>query len=196
MRTRDEVKEQAIREKAIKMIVKEGLDGFSLQKLARAAKVSPATLYIYYKDKEDLIVSIGSSISDDLLSYSLQGFSPSMSLSEGLKVQWVNRAKYFIENPMEVKFIEQIRHSTFHARIQEKTTLNFGAVMGEFVSNAIRNKELKKLPFEVYWSIAFAPLYQLIKFHNQGKSYVNDHFELTPNMLTQTLNLVLKALKP
>jgi len=46
MRIRDEQKEKAIREKALKMIVKDGIEGFSMQKLAKAANVSPGTLYI------------------------------------------------------------------------------------------------------------------------------------------------------
>ena len=58
MRTRDELKERTISDLAIRMIAKEGLERFSLQKLARQAGVSPATLYIYYKDKEDLIHSL------------------------------------------------------------------------------------------------------------------------------------------
>jgi AcrR family transcriptional regulator len=58
MRTRDENKESAIRQKAIEMIVKKGFDGLSMQKLAKAADVSPATIYIYYKDRDDLIVQL------------------------------------------------------------------------------------------------------------------------------------------
>ena len=56
MRTRDENKEAAIRTKALEMIVKVGLDGLSMQKLAKSANVSPATIYIYFKDREDLIL--------------------------------------------------------------------------------------------------------------------------------------------
>jgi TetR/AcrR family transcriptional repressor of multidrug resistance operon len=37
MRTRDESKELAIRQKAIQMIVEKGFDGLSMQKLAKAA---------------------------------------------------------------------------------------------------------------------------------------------------------------
>ena len=58
MRLRDEAKEQSIREKALEMIVKEGFDGLSMQKLAKAAGVSPATIYIYFKDREDLILQL------------------------------------------------------------------------------------------------------------------------------------------
>ncbi|HOZ87501.1 MAG TPA: helix-turn-helix domain-containing protein, partial [Bacteroidia bacterium] len=55
MRIRDENKEAAIRKKAIEMIVNEGFDGLSMAKLAKAAGVSPATIYIYYKNREDLL---------------------------------------------------------------------------------------------------------------------------------------------
>jgi len=68
--------------------------------------------------------------------------------------------------------------------------------MGRFIQNSIKNKELQELPFEVYWSVAFAPLYQLIKFHNQGNSYVNSSFSLTDGHMKQAFDLVIKALKP
>ena len=55
MRTRDEAKEAAIRKKAMELIVLEGFDGLSMHKLAKSAGVSVATIYIYYKDREDLL---------------------------------------------------------------------------------------------------------------------------------------------
>jgi hypothetical protein len=48
----------------------------------------------------------------------------------------------------------------------------------------------------VYWSIAYAPMYQLIKFHNQGKTFTGRKFVLNDKTIMQTLQLVLKALKP
>lgn len=196
MRIRDEVKEQTIREKTIQIIVKEGLNGFSIQKLAKSAEVSPATIYIYYKDKEDLIISIGAEIANEMLDQSLENFDPQASFAEGLKIQWKNRAAYFIQNPLEVEFIEQIRYSQLYSKVSEKMSQSFKTAMSQFVCNAIDRKELARLPFEVYWAVAFAPLYQLIKFHTQGKSHVNDEFVLTNKDMDLALELVLKALKP
>lgn len=196
MRTRDENKEKAIREKAIEMIVKKGLDGFGVNKLAKAAGVSPATIYIYYKDRDDLIMQLGSSVANEMMAYSLADFDPEASFAEGLKKQWINRAHYFIQNPVSVAFIEQIRYSHYYEQIQNGMKVNFGKVMGHFVTTAIQRKELKELPFEVFWAVAYAPLYQLIKFHTQGESYVNQKFAMTDEIMMQTLQLVLKALKP
>ena len=119
-----------------------------------------------------------------------------MSFSEGLKVQWKNRAAYFIEHPVEVEFIEQIRYSQLHSKVSSKMSPAFKNAMAKFIQGAIERKELIKLPFEVYWSVAFAPLYQLIKFHNQGRSHINDTYQLSTKDMNKTLQLVLKALRP
>lgn len=196
MRTRDENKEAAIREKAIEMIVKYGMEGFGVNKLAKAAGVSPATLYIYFKDKEDLIVQIGLYVSNKLFTYSLRNFSADMSFAEGLKVQWENRFEYFTKHPLEMEFFEIIRYTNIYEKVLSLQNHTLGNMMSDFMNNAIKRKELAKLPFEVYWSVAFGPLYQLIKFHTQGQSYANQDFALNNKILNQALGLVLKALKP
>jgi AcrR family transcriptional regulator len=196
MRTRDENKEAAIREQAIKMVVKEGFDGLSMQKLAKVAGVSPATIYIYYKDREDLIMQISLEENQKMALATLQNFSPEMSFEEGLRVQWMNRAKYCLENPLHMHFLEQIRHSPLHEKVFRKDT-HFVQTMHQFVSNAIKQKELVSLPIEIYWSVAFAPLYQLVKFHMASRPFPGrEKFVLDEKLMNQTLKLVLKALKP
>jgi AcrR family transcriptional regulator len=196
MRPRDENKELLIRQKAIEMVVQNGMDGFSVNKLAKAAGVSPATIYIYYKDKDDLITKLCVDVAGKMMDYSFKDFSPEMDFAVGLKIQWQNRMKYFISYPTEMEFIEIMRYSNFYEEVSKAITATFGSVLGPFMENSIQKKQLTPLPFEVYWSIAFAPLYQLIKYHYQGKSYVNSSFELNEELIEQTLGLVLKALKP
>jgi AcrR family transcriptional regulator len=196
MRTRDEHKEQTIREKALKMIVKEGIEGFSMQKLAKASKVSPGTLYIYFKDKEDLILQLCKEAGDKMMRITLKNFSPSMGFSEGLKVQWINRAKYCLKYPEQMHFLEQIRHSPMQDKLVDMMGEKFKNAMDVFVKNAIKRKELVNVPLEVYWSVAFAPLYNLVKFHMAGKSIGGNKFVLSDKIMKSTFELVLKALTP
>lgn len=196
MRNRDGHKEALIKKKAIELIVKEGLDGFSMNKVARAAGVSPATLYIYFKDKEDFITRITMEVANTMMEYAMKDFDPEMSFEEGLMVQWKNRLSYLLKNSIDMEFIEIMRYTDYYESVTEMLTGVFGGIMGRFIQNSIKNKELAELPFEVYWSVAFAPLYQLIKFHNQGNSYTNSSFSLTDGHMKQAFNLVIKALKP
>ncbi|MDJ1471362.1 TetR/AcrR family transcriptional regulator [Cytophagaceae bacterium DM2B3-1] len=196
MRTRDENKESIVKVKALEMLVNEGFDGFSMQKLAKAAGVSPATLYIYYKDKDDLIVKLGIEEGKKMIAATFESFSPEMPFAEGLRVQWYNRVRYCMEQGISTCFFEQAKHSPYRDKITASIVEDFKEVMGKFIQNAIQNRELVSVPVEVFWSIAFAPLYNLIRFHQTGKNMGNRDFSLTDDYIEQTLTLVIKALKP
>ena len=179
------------------MIVKHGFDGFSMQKLARAARVSPATIYIYFQDREDLILQLYAQVRARMFAATFANFDPAMPFDEGLKVQWINRARYFLKHPLEMHFMEQIRFSPLHERAVEATGGRFHEIMKAFVGHAIQRKQLIKAPVEVFWAVAFAPLYQLVKFHMHGRNFPGaGPFSLDEKTMQLTLNLVLKALKP
>lgn len=179
------------------MIVKDGLDGFGVNKLAKAAGVSPATIYIYYKDREDLIVQTAIRVTERMLKESLEGFDPdNMSLEEGLRNQWQNRARHFFNNPLDTQFMEKMRYSHLYDKVSKDVYNTFKEMMGRFCHNAIKRGELIPLSTEVYWAVAYAPLYQLIKFHSQDKTFGDTKFHFTEEAMEQALQLVLKALKP
>jgi TetR/AcrR family transcriptional regulator, multidrug resistance operon repressor len=197
MRARDEQKEEAIREEALKMIAEEGFDGLSMQKLAKAAGVSPATIYIYYKDRDDLIVQLWVHEMDKMIEATLHEFDPDAPFAEGLRVQWMNRAHYSMENPVAAEFLERVKHSRYENVSIDKVDPRFLESMQRFVHNGIRRKEIVKLPMEIYWSVAFAPLYNLVRMHKTGRGLGGRQpFTLDDKMLEQTLKLVIKALTP
>lgn len=180
----------------MEMIVKHGLDGLSMQKLARAAGVSPATIYIYFKDREDLILQLSIRESERMVQETMRDFDPDMDFEEGLRIQWKNRARYWMNRPVHAQFLEQIHHSPYGEKAYEQTKKEFSNTMRQFVKGAIQRREIIQLPVEVFWSVAFAPLYNLLKFHLNGKGLRGNAFELTDDLLETCLQAVLKALKP
>jgi TetR/AcrR family transcriptional regulator, multidrug resistance operon repressor len=195
MRIRDENKIEAIRKKAISMIVKNGFDGLSMQKLAKAANVSPATIYIYYKDRQDLLNQLYIECEQKFTLLSLKNFDPEMNFEDGLWQLWKNRFSLIIKDPLEFYFMEQFRNSPLinHRDVQVTT---FKEKMGKFVHNSIKKNQLVELPIETYWSIAYGPFYSLIKFHLHQKTLHGKKFILTEKKMRIAFELVLKALKP
>jgi AcrR family transcriptional regulator len=196
MRVRDENKVESIFDEALSMVVREGFDGLSMQKLAKAAGVSPATIYIYFKDRDDLLVQLHRRERNKYFDFIFKGFDPEMDFATGLTVQWKNRAKYVIEHSNEAHFLEHFTFTPLHARCRSEKNPVFKAGMKRFLEKAIANKELVSMELELYWSVAFAPLYQLVRLHKAGFNMNGDPFVLTDEMLLQTLALVLKALRP
>ena len=195
MRARDENKEIMIREKAMEMIVREGFDGLSMQKLAKAAGVSPATIYIYYKNREDLLHQLFNDAQIAFANTALKNFNPHASLEEGLWTQWKNRLEFIEENPFYYQFYEQFRntHLINHKNVNISV---FRENMMIFVKNAIKRGEVAKMEPEIFWSIAYGSFYSLVKFHLQEKKLMTETFKLTDAKLKQTLKMVVKALKP
>lgn len=196
MRIRDENKEQAICEKAIEIVVAKGFDGLSMQKLAKEANVSPATIYIYFKDREDLILQLCMRESKKMVEATFEGFNTEMDFVEGMRLQWKNRAAYWLKNPLSAQFLEQAKHTNYGEQAFEYTKNQFAAAMGKFLRKAVKNGEIVELTTEVFWATAFSPLYTLIKFHLAGKGMAQRPFVLDDNIIDQTLKLVIKALTP
>ncbi|MBB4804097.1 AcrR family transcriptional regulator [Flavobacterium nitrogenifigens] len=196
MRTRDTNKEETVKQKAIDMIVTQGIEGFGMNRLAKECGISVATLYIYYSDKEDLIRKIGIEIGQNFFSKMLDGFSPDMSFKDGLKNQWENRIHFTLNFTREATCFEILKQSTHGDAIVEEITGDFKKTMSQFMISAIERKELIPVTFEVFWSIAYGSLYSLLELHREGKSMSGKPFVFTDELKNETFNLVLKALTP
>ena len=58
MRNKDLDKQNRIKEAMIQLILRDGIDGISMSKIAKEAGVSPATIYVYYESKEDMLSEV------------------------------------------------------------------------------------------------------------------------------------------
>lgn len=194
MRGRDIHKETLVKSKVIELIVKDGLEGFSMNKLAKACKISVNTLYIYYKDRDDLIVTIareeGKRMSDTLLAK----FNPNASFENGLRVQWKIRFEYLKDKPLLKSFFDQLQSSTYREQIADSLN-EFTEAVTLFMKNVIARGEMVDVSAEVYWSVALAPLYSLISFHHKQQGLKGQVVEVNENVLWTTFDLVVKALK-
>lgn len=71
MRKKDEEKEKSIKEAVIRLILEEGFQGTSISKIAKEAGVSPATVYIYYDNKENMLQDIYREYSEGIYNFIL-----------------------------------------------------------------------------------------------------------------------------
>ena len=183
---------------AIDQIVRDGFQGFSMNKLAKACSISVGTLYIYYKDKDDLIQKIGAITALEYFTSTVKNFSPEMSFEEGLWKQWENRAAVTMKYPKEVAVFEIIKHSPHSEIILDsiKEFADFRKTMTEFMDNGLRNKELVPMTFEAFWSVAYGPLYTLLNLHTEGKSMGGKPFKLTKEIMKEAFSRTIKALTP
>ncbi|MDH2295549.1 MULTISPECIES: TetR/AcrR family transcriptional regulator [Cobetia] len=74
MRHRDEHKQQALLEATLHEVAEHGFAVTSVARIARAAGMSPGTLYLYYRDKDDLLEATFSEVSRRIIAVAIEAF--------------------------------------------------------------------------------------------------------------------------
>jgi len=169
MRPKNLEKEQAIRSIALQIISEEGLENLSMQKLAKAANVSPRTIYIKYDNKEDFLIKLF--IQEVLGAYEkavLENFSADMDFADGVKKLWLNTFTYLKNNRHAFALLQYGKSSPLLNRAFQKENIEQGrffAPIHRFLKSNVAKGVISKFPPDVHRAMLFAPLLDLVNEH-------------------------------
>jgi AcrR family transcriptional regulator len=182
MRPKNLEKEEAIRTIALQIIAEEGLENLSMQKLAKAANISPRTIYIKYENKEDFLVKLF--IDEVLSAYEkamLEKFKPEMDFAEGVKKLWANAFRFFKSNPHAYALMKYGKSSPLLNKAYQDRDIKEGDFFGpvhRFLEQNAKAGLIRKLPQEAYRAILFSPMFELTNEYfdclNRPKQPVTD----------------------
>jgi len=166
MRPKNLAKEEAIRSIALQIISEEGLENLSMQKLAKAANISPRTIYIKYENKEDLLIKLF--IEDVLGNYEkaiLENFDSKMPFADGMKRLWLNTFHYLRNNKPAFSLIQYGKSSPLlNKAFQEKNIRQgaFFAPIHTFLKTNVQAGLIADLPHDVHRALLFSPIQDLV----------------------------------
>ena len=173
VRHKDDNKHQAICDAAIELITKNGFADTSMSKIARAANVSPATIYVYFENKEDLINKLYLFVKQEMSTALLQGIKPNLSTEESFKIIWNNFYTYATNNPVRFAFTEQFANSPLVDGCREESMNYFRPLLAIF-ERGKEEKVFKDIPLEIFVAFTFASLTGLIKGHFGGELVLDE----------------------
>jgi len=189
-------KAQVIRQAALAMIVEDGFHGLSMPRLAARAGIAPGTIYLYFASRQDMLDTLYLEVRQQGDAAMLAGFHPELPLADGLRLLWHNTFHYFVAHPLEFAFTEQFINSPHIAAVVAREDPQYRELRRAFYRQVRERGELADLPVEVYWAVAFAPLYQLVRFALEGSRHLPADFQHMEQKLDQTLEIVVAALRP
>jgi TetR/AcrR family transcriptional repressor of multidrug resistance operon len=166
MRPKNLEKEEAIRAIALQIIADEGLENLSMQKLAKAANISPRTIYIKYENKEDLLVKLF--IEEVLVAYEkavLENFNPDMDFAAGMKRLWLNAFTYLKNNRHAFTLMQYGKSSPMLNKAYQQKNIkqgDFFAPVVRFVELQVAAGVISDFPFDVHRALLFSPLVDLV----------------------------------
>lgn len=95
----------ALIEKGIEIVSKEGIHSFSLRKVAAACGVSHAAPYSHFQNKEELLEAMQLFITDRFSKLLEDTIQKNHNISEILKDMGVTYISFFVENPAYFQFL-------------------------------------------------------------------------------------------
>ena len=158
MRTKDEQKRTALIEATVKLVNEIGFAASSVSKIAKEANVSPSTLYVFFKNKEDLLVSTYVAIKLDLSRAMLAQFDDSLPIRDILRNTWYSMFEYISNNLNYYQFIEQFSNSPYSELVDRQALEKHFIPLIDVVQRGIALKIIKNVDRNLLWSFLFHPL--------------------------------------
>lgn len=189
MRTKDENKRKAIYHAAMDIINTIGLENASMSKIAKTAGVSKSTIYIYFKNKQDMLNKLYLTAKEESALVLFAGFSSSMDIKIGLALYMRNLFKYILENPIKYSFQKQFDNSpNIDPETRNKGIEIYTPIIHLF-SLSVEKEIVKKYPFSLIRAFVVAPINSLATAHHKKE------IEVTEEIIEKTIEMTWLAIK-
>ena len=189
VRVKDEIKKQAIISATIDLVNEIGFASSSVSKIAKRANVSPATIYIYYKNKDDLLVSTYVNIKTSLGEALMADFDTSLPVSDALMNIGVNLFKYISKHRQMFYFTEQFANSPYNDIVDRSQIDAAFQPLSMLLQRGIDEKLIKDVPLELLHAHLYYPIFNL------ANPRLNPNFKASQENIDSAMTMAWDAIK-
>ena len=189
MRIKDDIKQEALFEATVKLVNEIGFASSSVSKIAKEANISPATIYVYYKNKEDLLVSTYLEIKKDIGRAVHEDFDDNLPIRDILQNVWFRMFDYTVRHSDYFQYTEQFSNSPYQSLVDKREIEKYFDPVINVLLRGIEQKIIKNVDFEILTAFIFYPI---ITLSTMG---VCQGFELSEKNIETGFTLAWDAIK-
>jgi len=168
MRLKDESKYEAIMNASVKIINSEGLAKLSMSKIAKAAKVSAATIYVYFENKDALLKEVYFRDKQKFSDAIMDDFNHNVPVKEGLYDFFVKTFFYLKENQESLMLIDQFENSPIIKDISPEEPREYFDKVITLYERGIKDGILIDGHDEICAAYFFFPILRLVRSELNG----------------------------
>jgi AcrR family transcriptional regulator len=106
-RVKSNEKRIALLNATLSLVINNGFHDAPMSKIAKLAEVSPATIYIYFENKQDLINQLYLEIKATYSTQAFENYDVNQPIKESFQQIWFNIANFKINQVEEANFLSQ-----------------------------------------------------------------------------------------
>jgi len=160
---------------ALNLLADRGFHGFSIRDVAKEAGVATGTVYLYFDDREDLIKKLHSQIIETVGREVFFAINKEFSLFQQFHHMCRNFWRLFEQQPAIILSKGQFDHlpaDLLRSRHEEAKIVL--APLFTFFLRGREQQQLKNLPDEILFPLAFEPYFEIARKSLQGFVVVDD----------------------
>lgn len=190
MRIRDDKKQEALLRATIKVVNDIGFAASSVSKISKEAGVSPATLYVYFDNKDDLLVSTYLEIKQGMSTAMIEGLDETQPVHDIFHRVWHNTFVYVAENLEEFKYAEQFSNSPYSEQVDQLRVQESFESLLRVIQKGISQKIIKDVHLDILGAFLIHPIMVLAN-PNHCKSFepTDENIEAAFRMAWDALRL-------
>ncbi|WP_289024630.1 TetR/AcrR family transcriptional regulator [uncultured Salegentibacter sp.] len=100
-------KRDALVKATIRLVNNNGFHATPMSKIAKMAEVSPGTIYLYFKNKQDLVNQVYIEVKAAFSEFAFKDYKEDLTVKEGFKNIWKNIAEFKLKEIEEAMFLSQ-----------------------------------------------------------------------------------------
>lgn len=163
MRCKDVSKVEAIFRATLTLVKERGLAGITMGDISKEASIATGTLYIYFKNKDELIRALFTECRKQSAQYYFDGVDEQPSFEERMEKLFHNIICYKIKNFEVSAFLEQSYHSPYVDVIDLKKKQKAMNPLFDLIKEGMENGKIRKTEQQLVVSYLFGIVNEMVK---------------------------------
>ena len=161
-------KRTALLNATLTLVNNHGFHNAPMSKIAQLAGVAPATIYLYFENKQDLVHQLYLDVKEDFSKNAFEGYHENLSVKEGFKIIWFNIAGYKLSQIKRANFLSQCDNSPMIEEVIRVEGLKNLQPLLELWERGKKEGIIKPLSAYVLYAFTINPLSFLLEMQERG----------------------------
>ncbi|MFT4850277.1 MAG: AcrR family transcriptional regulator [Sediminicola sp.] len=181
-------KRNALTKATIKLVNNNGFHATPMSKIAKMANVSPATIYLYFENKQDLVNKTYIEVKAAYTKYAFATYHQNMSVEEGFKLIWTRIANFKLKECEKAMFLAQCDNTPMIDEPSRQEGIKHLQPLLDLWSRGKKERIIKPMSDYLLYAYAINPLSFLMISQKRGaftldKTHVEDAYQSAWNSI-------------
>lgn len=154
-----------------------GIQSASMAKVAKMANVSPATIYLFFENKQDLVNQLYLDVKVSFAQAAFKEYNPSQPVKVNFEQIWFNMAKFKLDQKEEASFLSQCDNTPMIDEETRQQGLQHLTPLFDLWTQGIEQGVIKNLSPYLLYAFTIYPMAFLMNMNCKGLCHLDEKLQ-------------------